>query len=248
MLPTIWIFDTYSIMLFIGVISCLYLFSKYFKKIKEDEKYINSIEIIAVISVLLGIVSATLFQSLFDAFKKDSSNSFFSMTFFGGLIGGVLCFLLLYFLYIKKKYPSANFNKILIIAPSCITLAHGFGRIGCFLAGCCYGIETNSIFGVKFPFLDYKVYPTQLFEAAFLFILTIILAILAFKYNFIYTFVVYLFSYGTFRFFIEFIRGDDRGAYFLSLSPSQWLSIVCIIIAMVLLFYFKKRRKLNLNK
>ena len=95
-------------------------------------------------------------------------------------------------------------NDILIIAPACITLAHGLGRVGCFLAGCCYGKETTSILGVTFPkgstayFLygpNHNVLPTQLFEAIFLFILFIILFFM--KKN---QFITYLFSYGIFRF------------------------------------------------
>lgn len=241
MLPTIWIFDMYSVMMFIGVLACLFIFDKFCKKAKEDAQFIYTIEIVAVISILFGLVSATLFQMLFDALKENSGNPLFSMTFFGGLAGGVVVFLLIYFLYIKKKYKDAKFYNILTIAPACITIAHGFGRIGCFFAGCCYGIETTSWLGIKFPEMEHKVYPTQLFEALFLFVLSAVLIILAFKYNFKYNMVVYLFGYGIFRFLIEFIRGDERGAYFLSLSPSQWFSIVCIIIGIVLIFFFKKK-------
>lgn len=244
MLPTIWIFDTYSIMLFIGVIACLFVFNKFCKKNKEDEKFVSTIEIVALISIICGLLSATLFQTIFDLLKENSTNPLFSMTFFGGLAGGALTFILLYFLYVKKKFPNNNFLKILIIAPGCITLAHGFGRIGCFLAGCCYGIKTDSWLGIKFPNMDYKVYPTQLFEALFLFVLSVVLIYLAFKYQCKYTMVVYLFSYGTFRFLIEFIRGDERGAYLLNLSPSQWFSIICILIATTLIFLLKKD-KLN---
>lgn len=243
MLPNIWIFDTYSIMLFLGVIACLFIFDKFCKKAKEDSQFIYTIEIIACISIIIGLASATLFQMLFDSLKENSENPLFSMTFFGGLAGGALAFLLIYFIYVKKKFPNEKFNNILTIAPACITIAHGFGRIGCFLAGCCYGKETTSWIGIKFPGMSHAVYPTQLFEALFLFILSTILIILAFKYNFKYNMVVYLFSYGIFRFLIEFIRGDERGAYFLSLSPSQWFSIACIIIGTILIFYFNKMKK-----
>lgn len=242
MLPEIWIFDTYSLMLFIGVIACLFVFNKFSKKNKEDDKFIYSIEIIALISIICGLLSATLFQTIFDLLKGNNTNPLSSMTFFGGLAGGVLVFILLYFLYIKKKFSNGNFLKILIIAPGCITIAHGFGRIGCFLAGCCYGIKTDSWLGVKFPNMDYKVYPTQLFEALFLFILSAVLIYLAFKYQYKYNMVIYLFSYGTFRFLIEFIRGDERGVFLLNLSPSQWFSIICILIGISLIFLLRKKK------
>ena len=143
----------------------------------------------------------------------------------------------------KRRYPNESFvSNVLIIAPACITIAHGFGRIGCFFAGCCYGIETDSIWGIKFPHLNHNVYPTQLYEAIFLFILFGVLFVLAYKFKFKYTFSVYLASYGIFRFLIEFIRGDDRGAYFLGLSPSQMFSLVGIIISIILIVVLKKKK------
>jgi len=242
MLPNIWIFDTYSILLLLGVIASLVIFKSYSKHYKLDPDWTYSILMLGVISALAGIVSATLFQLLFNVLENNGIDSYFSMTFFGGLLGGATCFLLIYFLRIKKKYPNANFIEVLTIAPACITAAHGLGRIGCFCAGCCYGIETDSPLGMKFPHLDHAVYPTQLFEAIFLFILCAVLFYLAYKKHFKYTMCVYLTGYGIFRFCIEFIRGDDRGAYLFGiLSPSQVFSIAAILIAIGLFIYLKKK-------
>ena len=240
MLPNIWIFDTYSIMLLIGVSMCFLLFYRYGIKNGFGKKYVYDILLLACVAVLSGLVFAFLFQKIFDLLKDNKINSFGSMTFFGGLVGGVLGFIIGYFWIIKKHYPNRNLVlDICVIAPACITLAHGFGRIGCFLAGCCYGIETDSIFGVRFPGHSVNVYPTQLYEACFLFLLSGLLVYLGYKKKFLYTFSVYTFGYGVFRFLIEFIRGDDRGAYFLSLSPSQWFSIISIILSVILYFLFK---------
>lgn len=107
------------------------------------------------------------------------------MTFIGGLIGGVTVFLVIYFATknnIRKNYKSSLID-IMPVVPCCITVAHGFGRVGCFFAGCCYGKETNGPFGIKFPDLPNPVYPTQLFEAIFLFAFFAVLVYLAFKVN-----------------------------------------------------------------
>lgn len=242
MLPNIWIFDTYSIMLLIGVILCLFVYYKYSKKKGLKEDYIYTILLVACVSIIIGLVSASLFQILFNALKGNRFDGTFPMTFFGGLVGGVVAFILIYFLYVKRKYKESNFLKdVLVIAPGCITLAHGCGRIGCFLAGCCYGKETTSFLGVSFPGMEHKVYPTQLFEALFLFVLAAILIVLAFKKDNIFNMSIYLCAYGIFRYHIEFIRGDDRGAFFLSLSPSQWFSIVAILASIILfIILFKK--------
>ena len=114
-----------------------------------------------------------------------------------------------------------------MIAPICITIAHGIGRIGCFLAGCCYGVQTDSWIGIDFPNDGLgKVVPTQLIEAIFLFLLTGILVILLLVKKFRYNFLVYLGAYSVFRFILEFFRGDERGVAF-ALSPSQ---VWCILI------------------
>lgn len=241
MFPELWIFDTYSIMLFIGAFSAIVLFYFYSVNRKFEKNFRLDIEILAVVSIIVGLGSAMLFQWLFDALKGDGEHNHFSMTFFGGLVGGVVMFVFIYIFYIRKKYPQHRFIEILIIAPACITLAHAFGRIGCFLAGCCYGKETDSFLGVKFPDLPNKVFPTQLFEATFLFIIAGILFYLAMKKDFKYTMPVYLISYGIFRFMIEFIRGDERGAFILGLSPSQWFSIVALGIGIALIFIIPKK-------
>ena len=246
MYPNLWIIDTYSVFLFLGVLFCLVLLYKYHQHNKLKRNYTYDILILGCISVLIGILSASLFQFIFDSLKENSTNGAFSMTFFGGLVGGVVIFLLGYKIYIKKRYPESKFiNDILIIAPACITLAHGLGRIGCFFAGCCYGIQTDSIFGVKFPHLSYNVYPTQLYEAIFLILLSGVLSLLAFKYKNKYTMPIYLLSYGIFRFLIEFLRGDDRGAFLFGvISPSQVFSIICVLISIGLSIYLYKT-KLN---
>ena len=244
MYPTLWFVDTYSIFLFLGIIFCLALFVTYLKKNNINKNYMYDLLILACGSIIIGILSAALFQFIFDSIKNGKLTFDFSMTFFGGLVGGVVAFISGFFLIIRKRHANANFiNDVVIIAPACITLAHGLGRIGCFFAGCCYGIETNSWLGVKFPHLDNPVYPTQLYEAIFLIILTGILFLLAYKFKSTFTFSVYLFTYGIFRFLIEFIRGDDRGAYLIGLSPSQVFSICSILISIGLTIFFVKRKK-----
>lgn len=233
MFPKIWIFDTYNILIFIGVMVGLLVLLGYTKKIKMESGLRYTLAMIALVSLVAGLVFAILFQSLFDLFENNTSRPF-AMTFYGGLFGGGLVFILLYVFYIQRQYPSVKVMDLLIIAPGTITIAHAFGRIGCFFAGCCYGIETDSWLGVQFPGHAHPRYPTQLFEAFFLFILAGVLIYLAYQRNHKYTLPIYLLAYGVWRFLIEFIRGDDRGAFFIHLSPSQWFSIMAIIASVVI--------------
>ena len=110
----------------------------------------------------------------------------------------------------------------------------------------CYGIRTDSIFGVRFPRLSYDVFPTQLYEAFFLFLMFAVCSYLVMKKDFKHNLSLYLFTYGIFRFLIEFIRGDDRGEFLGGIvSPSQFWSIIMIIIAVALYVFSVKQEKTN---
>lgn len=246
MLPKIGFIDTYSLMILIGVLACFGLFWLFKKKHNLDRTYTLDIFLLACVAISIGILSAVVFQVLFDSLKGVIRGT--AMTFYGGLIGGVVIFIAGYFLILKKRYKEASFTQdILPIAPACITVAHAFGRIGCFLAGCCYGKETDSFLGIVFPGLTNPVYPTQLFEALFLFILTTLLFIIAIKKRWIHNLSLYLLCYGIFRFLIEFLRGDDRGGLLLGLSPSQFISILAVIASITLFIILNMTSKKALS-
>lgn len=238
--------DMYSILLIIGLFTAVLLFKFICGKKKVDDKTYNFFAMLGVISIVLGLVFAFLFQSMYnyidDVIQKGFALAKFElrgMTFMGGLVGGVVTFLL-GTLLIAKPEVKQNFWKIANYAAPCIVVGHMFGRLGCFCAPCCYGIKTDSFLGVKFPHMNYKVYPTQLFEALFLAVLLTVMLILLFKYkkeNFLI--LLYGFGYAVFRFMIEFIRGDERGSFLPGLTPSQWQSIILLIatIAVTILVY-----------
>jgi phosphatidylglycerol:prolipoprotein diacylglycerol transferase len=159
--------------------------------------------------------------------------------FYGALIGGVLGVMIC---ARRKKLPFLAY--IDLFAPS-LVLAHAFGRIGCFMAGCCYGCPTDGFLGVVYPAnsaapAGVPLLPTQLFESAFLFILTIVLVwILKKRRTFGTVTGWYLVLYGVWRFVIEFYRSDDRGAVGM-LSTSQFIGIFMVAAGAVLLILIAK--------
>ena len=170
-----------------------------------------------------------------------------------GFVGGAAVFLIVYFgagkFVFKGKEEGLHkkeFNKILLCAPCCITVAHAFGRIGCLCAGCCHGayLGETYVFGGIWMKSDgawgYYV-PTQLYESLFLFALFAVLSYLYFNRSNI-TMQIYLIAYGVWRIFIEFFRTDARGAVVLGLYPSQWQSIIFIAggVAMLLFYVLRK--------
>jgi phosphatidylglycerol:prolipoprotein diacylglycerol transferase len=130
------------------------------------------------------------------------------------------------------------------VAPG-LALAQGLGRIGCFLAGCCWGTPTNLPTGVIFESeqahvitgvpLHVRLHPTQLYEAALVLLAIPFLLWLKKRKTFDGEVVLaYILYYAVVRFFLEFFRGDPRG-YYGPLSTSQLVSVLIIPIAAFLL-------------
>lgn len=237
--------ESYALMLGLGIFAALFLFEFYFRKVlKVPSGKMFYLEIPLLVAIAVGLAGAYLTQNLYDFIQDPAHYSWnWSLTFYGGLLFGVPTFLLLYFLWGKKHYPNGLWT-ILLVAPSSIALAHGLGRIGCFLGGCCYGRHTDAWYGVHFETTADKVIPTNLFEAIFLLLLFGILLFLLLKWKTPFGMPIYMISYGIWRFLIEYIRDDYRGSFIPGLTPSQFWSILAVvfgIIYIIVLVLMKKK-------
>lgn len=176
------------------------------------------------------------------------------LTYYGGFILAVAT---AWFLAHRWKW---SFLKLSDMAAPIIALGLAFGRMGCFLAGCCFGKVTDVPWAIRFPqysdawkrhrdlyhdalvaqhdeigeWLSLPVHPTQLYE---LFGSLAIFAFLWFTRKHTsfsgQKIAILLIAYGILRFIIEFWRDDDRGGVLL--STSQWISIPLCIIGVVLI-------------
>ncbi len=247
------IFDIglYEICIVFGLIASMILFRVLADKRGLSARLQNGVLVGIPFALFVGYPSAVVVQWVYNGIRDGKfAESVFSAstgsTFYGGLIGGSLAFLAFYFVYghfrVKKREHLRHLPTILEIGPPCIAVGHALGRVGCFFAGCCYGVRTDSFLGVYLdnPEIPYKVLPVQLFEAAFLVILCVYL-VLRFLDGKRYALPHYLILYGIWRFSIEYPRGDDRGATFVSfLTPSQLTAIVLILLGIVLTVIFRK--------
>ena len=242
------IFHLYGLMIAVGILACFGTLTLCGKKFKIEEKFIDFVYFNAIVAIALGFGAAALFQATYNYIENPADGfKFGGITFIGGLIGGIVSFLGGYAIF-RKRYQS-RVTDILSIAPCCILIAHAFGRIGCFFAGCCHGPETDAWYGIYMyaSSLGYKakVVPTHLFEAIFLFALFAICFILLWKKKFRYNLSVYLIAYGIFRFGLEYVRADDRGSFIPGITPSQFWSILMVVSGIGLIFLmrwlFKKR-------
>ncbi len=248
MLPKMWIFNSYSVMLLVGIVFAFLTVELFGRRKKVGRVLISEVEIMGALAIVVGLIGAVLTQNLYDLIEKGSEYAWtWAMTFYGGLLFGAAAFLLLYFLWVRKKRGPCMASFILPLAPSCIAIAQAFGRVGCFLAGCCYGKETDSWIGVTFPGMDHKVIPTNIMEAIFLFVLASVLLLIGLSKKEKWGFPAYLICYGVWRFVIEFYRGDHRGNFIPGLFPSQFWSIVTFIIGLCyiafLILYPKLKKK-----
>jgi phosphatidylglycerol:prolipoprotein diacylglycerol transferase len=162
----------YGIMVALGLLCAFGVLFYYGKWRGVRPQFLDFLFYDGIASIAVGFGSAALFQAVYN-FIEDPSKGFRfdgSITFIGGLIGGAVCFLLVYALF-KRWRAGGSLAAIFALLPCCITVAHAFGRVGCFFAGCCHGVAWDGIFAVKFPHLSYTVHPTQLYEATFLLVL-----------------------------------------------------------------------------
>lgn len=156
----------YGLMIAIGFAIAVLVGMKRAKAYGLSEEAIIDIAMTAIVSGFLG--AKVLFVIVeFDDFVKHPLDVLGSSGFvvYGGLIAGSF-FSLLYCL--KKKL---NFWSYFDIVMPSIAINQGIGRIGCFMAGCCYGKETSCALGVEFPAgglapTGVKLLPTQLFSCA----------------------------------------------------------------------------------
>jgi len=234
----------YGLMIAIGILCCFFVLFFYGKLKGVPSKMLDFTFYNGIASIAIGFVAAAIWQAVYN-FIDNPEGGFHmfeeGLTFIGGLIGGVVCFIAIFFILRNKL--NIRILDILSLAPCCITIAHAFGRIGCFFAGCCYGKPTDSWLGVNFPGIGH-VHPTMLYESAFLFILFALFSFLYIKYKFKHNMSLYLILYGIFRFAIEFLRGDERGSFIGNISPSQFWSLLMIVGGVILYFatkpFFKK--------
>jgi phosphatidylglycerol:prolipoprotein diacylglycerol transferase len=153
---------------------------------------------------------------------------------YGGIIGGIAAVMI--YCRIKK----VSFLTYLDLLVPSVALAQGFGRIGCFLAGCCYGRETESFFGITFQNSQFapngvRLIPTELIMSAGDFIIAAALLLYARKdrkNGRVGGLYIILYSVG--RFAVEFLRGDDIRGFVGGLSTAQFISIFTLIFGLVL--------------
>ncbi len=155
------------------------------------------------------------------------------LIFYGGVIVATLAIL---FFARRRNLP---FLRLADFTVSALPLGHAFGRVGCFLNGCCYGAPSSVPWATYCA--DAMRHPVQLYEVAFNITLYLGLhLLLRRRHPHGMVAAVYLMAYGTWRFFIEFLRGDDR-LRVPGLDVAQVVSLTLITGGLLLAFLVYRR-------
>lgn len=229
----------YGIMIAVGVICLASYITWTCRRNKLPEKLLDKAIFVTALCGIGMYLSASFFDNLWHSIAYYQQYGTwkwieYGITFSGGLVGAIVVFFIAYFIIFKKQAYMFNFFMNTLIVGVIVT--HAWGRIGCFMAGCCYGQPTNAWYGVSFPDSGGPVVPIMLFEAGYLFIVFILMVLFVKRHHMRY----YLIAYNVWRFIIEFYRGDDRGGSILGLTPSQFLGVIMILFAVVLFIFEDK--------
>lgn len=239
---------SYGVCIALGLLAALWLSCKRAKAKGLDDDICYGILFSATIFGFLG--SKILFTIIeWESFIADPKRFLSSSGFV--VVGGLTTGFLAVFVYCKiKKVSFIDYVDACIPA---VPLAQGLGRIGCFMAGCCYGRQTDSIIGIAFTHSDFapnnvKLIPTQLISAVGDWIIVLIILLVARKIkNRGFLPGVYFVCYSVGRFLIEFLRNDYRGSVGF-LSTSQFYSIIAFAVGVVVIILSLKYGKPSLDE
>ena len=210
------------------------------KRKKADTDTVLSLAIVCAVS---GLLSAKL-MFLITEWRYFIRDPFLYLTdftdgfvVFGGIIGGTMAG----FLYCRiRRLPFLKYFDL--VMPS-IALAQAIGRIGCFLAGCCYGRETHGVCAVVFRDSAFApnhvpLIPTQLYSAGLNFLNFMILLLIDRKQKSDgMVAACYLIFYSGGRFVMEFFRGDLERGNIGVLSTSQFIAVFTFAAGLFMAIY-----------
>ncbi len=235
---------SYGLMIAIGVIVAVILAMMRAKKMAlSGDEVLN----VAIIVVVFGFAGAKVLYVLenWQAFLAHPWSVLGSSGFvvYGGIVIGLFCL----FVYCRwiRKIPFLRY--IDLVFPS-VALGQAFGRVGCFLAGCCYGKPTDAWWGVTFTDTPYApngvpLIPTQLIMAVGNFVIFLVLFFYSNKWAKKVGDVMslYLILYGAGRFCVEFLRVNEQGGIG-PLTTAQCFSIAFILLG-ILFFVLDRKMK-----
>jgi phosphatidylglycerol---prolipoprotein diacylglyceryl transferase len=234
---------SYGVMVALAFLAGLYVTTRLARRVSLPEEKVTNL---VIYCALMGLLGAKLFMILFDlpTYLANPGEIFTLATLqAAGVYQGGFLLALGFAIYYMRQQSLPPLLTMDTFAPG-LALGHAVGRIGCFLAGCCYGAQCDLPWAVHFHDIDaYKLtgvplevglHPTQLYESAFNF------GLFALLYK-MYSqprpagqlFAIYLVLYSVFRFCVEFVRHHEQELK-AGLSNTQWISVATLLAGIYL--------------
>ena len=186
--------------------------------------------------ILLYIAFSFVFGKFYTLLTDKNTTSFLTagLSSYGGLIGVILG------AFIFEQILKTN-NKIIKYSIISLPLVYGVSKLGCFMAGCCYGIPYNGLLSVKYPNgLNIYLFPVQLVEAITFIILFLILNKYKNNKNIIYITIILS---TILKFSLDFLRYEHITKI---ITTNQIVSIIIILITIIIYLYniFKNKKEI----
>jgi phosphatidylglycerol---prolipoprotein diacylglyceryl transferase len=225
--------STYGLLVALAFVAALSLSGRLAKEAGLQQEDVLNLGMYCAIAGIVGakLLMLTHIGSIGEIFTMETLRAG------GDFFGGLILALIVAGVYMRRKHlpllPTAD-----VYAPG-LALGHGIGRLGCFAAGCCYGVRTHLPWAVTFTNpdsngapLNVPIHPTQLYEALAEFMIFVILLWRIRKPHVNGAIIsLYLILYGTARFLVEFVRFHEQGNLFGGpLDTSQYIALVLIAL------------------
>ncbi|MBW1896779.1 MAG: prolipoprotein diacylglyceryl transferase [Deltaproteobacteria bacterium] len=239
---------TYGLFIVVGIIVALLVAIWNRKRHGINTQQVMDLGFIVVFSAFIG--ARLLYVLIHLSYYKEDPLDVLKvwqggLVFSGGLLAALLAISFYLFRHHLSLWKTGDF-----LAPS-VAIGQAIGRIGCFMAGCCYGKPTIVKWGVVFHHPDslaplyIPLHPTQLYAALSGFIIFIVLMILRTKKQFEGQVLLwFLILHCTGRLIIERFRGDDRGLILGGdMSLTQLIALLLLFASVGTLIALKSRQK-----
>lgn len=235
----------YGLMIGLGFMAAYFMTEYRAKKQGLDSDKIISL---AAWTIVAGLISAKLlyYITTFDEILANPRlllNLSDGFVIYGGIIGGIFGG------YLFTRVHKVSFFRYFDLVVPAVALAQGLGRIGCYLAGCCYGIQVESPISIVFTNSAFApngvpLLPTQLISSGLNFLHCILLLLFARRAKAPgQVSALYLICYSAGRFVLEYFRGDLIRGSVGTFSTSQFISIFIFVAGVALFIITPKLKK-----
>jgi phosphatidylglycerol---prolipoprotein diacylglyceryl transferase len=242
--------STYGVLVAAGLVTGLYVASRLSEREGLNRDEIYTLGVYVALAGIIGSKGALVIQERAEYWHNPGQFFSFTLLQSGGIFYGGLILAIIVGVWYTRRRQIPFLKSADAFAPG-IAIGHALGRLGCFSAGCCWGLPTSLPWGVTFtnPYsnqtvgvpLNQPLHPTQLYEAAAEFVIFLILYSQYRKKQFDGQMLGwYLVLYSTVRFLVEFLRahepGGDAMLWQSGLSAAQGVSLLLIAAGAYLLW------------